>query len=57
MAIVNTDFKSLEVVTAAWLSQDKVMMQEICDGIDMHTANQVAFGLPNRLVAKVLKFR
>ena len=57
MTIVNVDFKSLEVVTAAWLSQDPVMMDEIKSGKDMHEANRVAFGLPSRLVAKVLKFR
>lgn len=55
--IVNVDFKSLEVVTAAWLSQDKVMMDEIIAGVDMHEANRTAFGLPNRGVAKILKFR
>lgn len=55
--IVNVDFRALEVVTAAWLSQDKVMMDEIIASVDMHTANQEAFGLPSRLVAKILKFR
>lgn len=55
--IVNVDFKSLEVVTAAWLSQDPVMMDEIKAGTDMHEANRLAFNLPSRLVAKVLKFR
>lgn len=55
--IVNVDFKSLEVVTAAWLSQDKVMMEEIRQGIDMHEANRLAFNLPNRGIAKILKFR
>lgn len=57
MAIVNVDFKSLEVVTAAWLSQDQVMMEEILAGTDMHEANRLSFGLPNRGVAKILKFR
>lgn len=57
MTIVNVDFKSLEVVTAAWLSQDQVMMQEIIAGTDMHEANRVAFGLPDRGIAKILKFR
>lgn len=57
MTIINVDFKSLEVVTAAWLSQDQVMMDEIKAGTDMHEANRLAFGLPSRLVAKVLKFR
>ena len=55
--IATVDFKSLEVVTAAWLSQDAVMMDEIKVGTDMHEANRVAFGLPSRLIAKVLKFR
>lgn len=55
--IVNVDFKSLEVVTAAWLSQDQVMMDEIISGVDMHERNRVAFNLPSRLVAKVLAFR
>lgn len=55
--IVNVDFKSLEVVTAAWLSQDTVMMDEIHAGVDMHEANRLAFNLPTRGVAKTLKFR
>jgi DNA polymerase I-like protein with 3'-5' exonuclease and polymerase domains len=55
--IINVDFKSLEVVTAAWLSQDEVMMAEIRAGVDMHEANRLAFNLPNRGVAKTLKFR
>ena len=55
--IVNVDFKSLEVVTAAWLSQDPVMMDEIKAGTDMHEANRLAFNLPNRGIAKILKFR
>lgn len=55
--ICNVDFKSLEVVTAAWLSQDTVMMDEINAGVDMHEANRLAFGLPTRGVAKILKFR
>lgn len=57
MTIVNVDFKSLEVVTAAWLSQDEVMMEEIIAGTDMHEANRVAFDLPDRGIAKILKFR
>lgn len=73
MAIVNVDFSGLEVVTAAWLSQDKILMKEIIDGVNIHTINQVTFKLPGwedaqngikseqaaigRLVAKTLKFR
>lgn len=55
--IVNCDVKGLEVVCAAWLSQDKVLIQELLDGVDIHGSNQEAFGLPERVVAKVLKFR
>lgn len=49
--------KSLENIVAAELSQDKVMMQEIMEKQDLHANNQKAFGLPSRLVAKVLVFR
>lgn len=55
--IVNCDVKGLEVVVAAWLSQDEVLIQELIDGVDIHGANQEAFNLPERVVAKVLKFR
>jgi len=57
MPLVNVDVKSLENVVAAELSQDKVMMQEIREKQDLHANNQKAFGLPSRLVAKVLVFR
>ena len=57
MPLVNVDVKSLENVVAAELSQDKVMMQEIREKQDLHSNNQKAFGLPSRLVAKVLVFR
>lgn len=55
--IINADVKGLEIVCAAYLSQDKVMMQEIIDRVDIHSTNQEAFNLPSRLIAKVLKFR
>ena len=32
-------------------------MQELRDGVDIHSANQEAFELPSRLIAKVLAFR
>ena len=32
-------------------------MQELIDGLDVHGSNQEAFGLPSRLIAKVLIFR
>lgn len=55
--IVNADAKGLEVVCAAYLSQDKVLMQELWDGVDIHSMNQQTFGLPSRGIAKILKFR
>ncbi len=57
MPLVNCDVKSLENVVAAELAQDKIMMQEIREKQDLHSNNQKAFGLPSRLVAKVLVFR
>lgn len=54
---VNADASGLEVNCVAYLSQDPVLMQELRDGVDIHSANQEAFGLPSRLIAKVLKFR
>ena len=47
----------MEIRVAAFLSQDKVLIQEIKDGVDLHTDNQQRFGLPSRLIAKVLNFR
>ncbi len=55
--IVQADVKGLEVVGAAFLSKDKVLYNELNTGVDIHQANQDAFGLPDRLIAKVLKFR
>jgi DNA polymerase-1 len=55
--LVNCDAKGLEIVAAAYLSQDKVMMQEIIDKFDLHGANQKRFGLPERVIAKVFVFR
>ncbi len=59
--IVNADAKGLEVVCAAFLSQDPVLLKELRDGVDIHGTNQKVFGLGEgkggRLVAKVFKFR
>jgi DNA polymerase I-like protein with 3'-5' exonuclease and polymerase domains len=55
--LIQCDAASLEIRIAAFLSQDKVLMQEIKDGVDLHTDNQQRFGLPSRLIAKVLNFR
>lgn len=56
MTIINADAKGLEVVCAAYLSRDKIMMQEIINGVDIHGENQKLFNIP-RLIAKVMKFR
>lgn len=47
----------LEVVVAAYLSQDPVLMHEVRDGVDLHTNNQQRFKLPTRTLAKIFKFR
>jgi len=61
--IVQVDAKSLEWVTYLYLSQDPVGIEE-WHGVlndptrnDIHRANQEAFNLPSRLVAKVFLFR
>lgn len=55
--IINVDVKSLEIVVAAYLSQDLVLMDELANGKDLHEDNRSKFGLPSRLIAKVLGFR
>jgi DNA polymerase I-like protein with 3'-5' exonuclease and polymerase domains len=59
--LISADVKGLEVVTAAWLSGDEVLRQEILDGVDIHATNQKAFdlgeGKEGRLVAKRFKFK
>ena len=61
--IVSVDAKSLEWCTFLYLSQDKVGIEEwhsvVTDPtkFDIHRANQEAFKLPSRLVAKVFLFR
>ena len=63
MPIVNVDAKSLEWATYLFLSQDPVGMEEwyaVCHDPtkhDIHKANQMAFNLPSRLIAKVFLFR
>ena len=37
--LMEFDFSQLEVIVLAHLSQDKQLMQDIIDGVDMHTAN------------------
>lgn len=49
--------KGLEVVCAAYLSKDKVLYKELRDGLDIHSDNQAKFGLPDRITAKIFKFK
>jgi len=55
--LIQADAKALEWWTAVWLSQDKTGIEEIVNGVDLHTENQRAFGLPSRLIAKKYLFR
>ena len=55
--LLNADAKQLEWVCAAYLSQDKVAIDEILNETDQHTDNQKRFGLPDRLTAKTFVFR
>jgi DNA polymerase I-like protein with 3'-5' exonuclease and polymerase domains len=61
MTIINADAKSLEVVCAAYLSQDKILKDELWNRLDIHSLNQEIFNLPKgkegRLIAKILIFR
>ena len=55
--ILNCDAKGLETYAVAYLAQDKVLLKELVEGLDVHGANQATFGLPSRLIAKVFVFR
>ena len=55
--LMQADAAALEIRVAAFLSQDAVLIDEIVNGKDLHTDNQTRFGLPSRLIAKVLNFR
>lgn len=55
--LIQADAKALEWYTAVWLSQDKTGIEEILNGVDLHSENEKAFGLPSRLIAKKYLFR
>ena len=55
--LINADGKAVEWVVGSWLANDPVALQEIIDGKDMHTDNQIKFNLPERLIAKKFIFR
>jgi DNA polymerase I-like protein with 3'-5' exonuclease and polymerase domains len=55
--LINLDAKSLEWVTAVYLSGDQVGRQELKEGFDIHSRNQDALHLPTRTIAKIFLFR
>ncbi len=55
--VVQFDVKGLEVVCAAYLSNDKVLIKELNDGEDIHANNQKHFKLQDRLAAKRFMFK
>src|SRR3990167_1098033 len=55
--LINCYVKSLEVVTAAYLSNDSELCQEVKDQTDFHALNQKRFVLPNRTIAKIFMFK
>lgn len=55
--IIQGDVKGLEIVTAAYLSQDEVLCKELWDKVDIHEVNRSRFNLPSRLIAKTFAFR
>jgi len=55
--VVQFDVKGLEVLCAAYISQDPVLIKELRDGEDIHSNNQAAFKLLDRLAAKRFMFK
>lgn len=55
--LVCADFNALEWRTPVALSRDPVGIEELKNKKDVHTANQIEFELPSRLIAKIYLFR
>lgn len=55
--LIHADVKSLELVTAAYLSRDPVLIEEIRNSTDIHEVNRSRFELPERRIAKIFVFR
>ncbi len=55
--LINGDARQLEWIGALFLSQDKVGIDEVLSGSDIHSINQHTFSLPSRLIAKTFLFR
>lgn len=57
MPLISCDAAGLEWRVVTELSNDPTALQEILNKEDTHSKNQVAFGLPSRLIAKIYLFR
>lgn len=55
--LIVADIKSLEVVTAAELSGDEVLREEVRNKVPFHDLNMARFKLPNRTIAKIFMFK
>ena len=55
--LIQVDAQALEVRVAAWYYDDKVLIDELVSGQDIHENNRKLFNLPSRLIAKILVFR
>jgi len=55
--LLQGDIKSLEIVAAAYLSQDIILQDEVKQGKDFHSDNQRRFKLPDRVTAKRFVFK
>src|SRR3990167_2194599 len=57
MPLLQIDASQLEWRCCLELSRDETGIQEVLDGADAHSLNQVAFSLPSRLISKRYLFR
>jgi DNA polymerase I-like protein with 3'-5' exonuclease and polymerase domains len=55
--LISSDAKALEWHSIVQLADDPVALAELHNGVDIHTTNQKAFDLPDRLTAKKYLFR
>lgn len=55
--LLKADAAQLEWRVKVFMSQDRVGMEEIANGLDLHTDNVKVFGLPSRLIAKIFIYR
>lgn len=55
--LINADAAGIEWRCVLHLSEDKVGIQEVLNGVDTHSENQKLFKLPHRKVAKIFLFR